>query len=382
MRNCNLFLAIFLILVIGFDEIYSDDVQQNQDRGIGSVKSRIGNMFKFKTPSRPKLKLSFGRGREKKKTENLEELFSELEEVKQKRQKTRNPFLKLRYYLGEQKIKKTIRKIKKSKDEEKKLEKLEEELPMDYSPQALPKEGSVPPYLPVVLELPKGPIEAHDYFGEEDKPEDKVLLDEGHELQITVKDMDQEEEEDGLETASGHETTEMFGEKSTSSEQVDEVGVDVSESEDEAEIRDGLGDSESEQPEEIDIVGAEGEIGTEAGEEDEEGAKKQDSSPEKGVEVKKKTKKPKLGGLFGFFKARKESKATKLAKLLVLREKLEIELAETKNSLRKRILAHKLKRTEKSIQKLTEEAIDEIEGKDDTQDDSESKNQSETEIDQ
>ncbi|KAK6591031.1 hypothetical protein RS030_111801 [Cryptosporidium xiaoi] len=380
MRSFNLFLAIFLILIIEFDVIYSDDVQQNQNKNIG-VRSRMGNMFKLKTGS--KLKIKLGKGKEKKKTENLDELFTELEEVKQKRQKTKNPFLKLRCYLSEQKIKRAIRKLKKSEDDEKKLEKLEEELPMDYSPQALPKEGSVPPYLPVILELPKGPIEVHDYFDEEDKTGDKVILDEEHEPQITVKDMDQEEEEDGLETAGERETTETFGEKSTSGEQIDELGVDVSESEDDVETRDGLEDSESEIPiDEIDAVGAEGEIGAEAGEDDEEGIKKQDHSPDKEAELKKKTKKSKLRGLFGLFKCRKESKAAKLAKLLVLKEKLEGELSKTRNPILKRVRAYKLKKIERSIQKLTEEAIDEIEGKDETHDNSESKNQGEIEVDQ
>ncbi|KAH8740907.1 hypothetical protein FG386_002453 [Cryptosporidium ryanae] len=335
MRGFRLLLVILLIVALGFGEIHSEDLEKNSGKGRG-LGSRMRKFLKLKQGSgRLNLK-SLIKSKKEKHEKTLEELLLELEDNINKRRKTKNPFLKLRCYLNEQKIKKAINKIKKSEEEEKKLEVLDEELPMDYSPQALPGEGGIPPYLPVLLETHEKPVTDYDKFGEK-VPEEKGELG------------DKDETEDGAESA------DELLEESGSGEDVDALegtNVGESETEDGIEVADGLEENEGE------------EIETIVTEDEERGQKDNNLEDiQQGEKLRRKTKKRTfIDVLRNIFGIRKKSRSSRLKKLLDDSEKFDEELSKTRNPLRRRYLKHMLKKNNREIKRLTEEVVDEIEG--------------------
>lgn len=264
---------------------------------------------------------------------SIENLTLKLREIEKIRSNSRNPFKKLRCYIQESNIKRKLRSLLKEKEEEEKLEKLEEEFSMDYSPQVLSEEGSVPPYIPVVVGNFKEDTNTPEIFvGDDDtvQTKDKSLVSE------EMSELNKVELEE-----STHPVT-------------SEVGIDVESDEDienqetaSENMKDNLEDDLSKNPEQ-----AQASESTDLNLEE--------NTAEQEKEDKKKTKsRPK--SLFSLFKKKKPTASEELEKLLTLKANLESKISNC-NPLLKPYFKSKLKNVNKKISKITEEAVDAVTG--------------------
>ncbi|OII71824.1 uncharacterized protein cubi_00632 [Cryptosporidium ubiquitum] len=151
MQVSYLFFVVFVLILGSNSFVHANSTKSKENTNVqGGIKE---SRFRKFVNNLNGVELKFPKISRKKFDEKhtLESLTTRLQEIEKIRNGSKNPFKKLRCYIQESNIKRKIRSLLKEKEEEEKLEKLEEEFSMDYSPQILSEEGSVPPYIPVVV---------------------------------------------------------------------------------------------------------------------------------------------------------------------------------------------------------------------------------------
>ncbi|KAF7457965.1 hypothetical protein HWI79_1531 [Cryptosporidium felis] len=344
MRTKNLFFLIFAVVVLGLGGLViadSNDEGNNSGSGVGSLggkKKRLGLPWKFSTQN------IFKKGSEDEPSIDL--LTSRLLDLELRRRETKNPFKKLRCYIQELKIKRKLRALLKEKEEEEKLGKFEEEIPVDYSPDASSDEGSVQTYTPITVEsfedtsisdsLSKmKTIEPFDEEPTETSSKDKNI------------DLEEEEEKSMGEVSIGtdEDLKDETEDKVTGSE--DDLG-NIDEDEAPVEGSEKIENAIDEESKQISqkMVEVQGE--------DDESTKEQkkDLSSNEG--------RKRLGRRFREMFKRRKDRSSKLERLLKLRSEFTQRLGSTKSRLMRRYLQFRLRRVESKISKLTAETIDEV----------------------
>ncbi|KAJ1609320.1 putative signal peptide protein [Cryptosporidium canis] len=325
MKVYYLVLVILSAVLFGFSgPVLAESIDSEHEKHVPSrsrMRRLLNNLstLNFKSP-----KISIKKA--DKQEDTLESLTSKLRVLEKLRLGTRNPFRKIRYLLQESSINRKIRSILRDKKDEEKLEKFEEEFPTDYSPQALSEEGSVPPYVPVVVEGFK---------------EDEQISDSSpKELQVdpekyAVSDV---EEGTGIE-----EYPEAQSHKKPGVEETLEDGDDT--------IKQEVEENEAEVEEISKHDSSDEEIQKEEGDQSNILDQKELGSTEKTDK-----KKSRFRRFYKFFEGKKES----IESLLFEKERIEEKISVASNKFSKKVLESKLRKVNKKLGRLTDDAVDAV----------------------
>ncbi|KAK9174004.1 hypothetical protein CmeUKMEL1_16880 [Cryptosporidium meleagridis] len=334
MQISYLIFSVFSALLLGLNSpVYAITTKSNEY--VGNSKSKSRNRFRRLLDNLNNVELRFPKISRKNVINEftVEDLVLKLRELEKARNSTKNPFKKIRCLIQESNIKKKINSLLKEKIEEEKFEKLEEEFPMDYSPKVLSEEGSVSPYIPVVVEHHKNLEVAPETSNRSDEEaQDEIKY-------MTSEDADQSSNgelddlthpitsEAGIENENAEDSvTEDFEKKEAAEDNLEED-----------QIKDIYGESQSnlnDQETDLDL--------------------------EESVNREEKDIIQNKAGFVNFFKRKKPTASEKLEKLMSLKQKIEEGISNSKSRLHRRILKIKLRRVNSKITKITEAAVDAV----------------------
>ncbi|KAJ1614079.1 putative signal peptide protein [Cryptosporidium canis] len=325
MKVNYLVLVILSAVLFGFSgPVLADSIDSEHEKYVPS-RSRMRRLLNnLSTLSRKHPNISIKKA--EKQEDTLESLTSKLRDLERLRLGTRNPFRKIRCLLQESNINRKIRSILRNKKDEEKLEKFEEEFPTDYSPQALSEEGSVPPYVPVVVE---------------DFKEDEQISDSSPKgLQVdpdnyAVSDVD---EGTGIEEYPEEQPHEKPGAEETLEDGDDAIKQEVEEQE--AQVKEISKHDSSDE-----------EIQKEEGDQSNILDQKELGSTEKTGRGKSRFRR-----FCQIFRRKKDS----IESLLLEKEKIEEKISTTSNKFSKSMLESKLRKVNKKLGRLTDDAIDTV----------------------
>ncbi|CUV04610.1 unnamed protein product [Cryptosporidium hominis] len=328
-----LIFSVFSALLLGLNSpVYAITTESNEC--VANTKSKSENRFRRFLDGLNKVELKLPRISRKNVISEytVEDLVSKLREVEKTRSNTKNPFKKIRCLIQESNIKKKINSLLKEKNEEEKFEKFEEEFPMDYSPKVLSEEGSISPYIPVVVEDYKDvEVASGTPIRNDEEMQDEIKY-------LTSEDADQSvsgELDDLADPITSETGNENEGTEDSVTEDFEKKVLEDNLEDYQTKDMDGESQSnENEQQTDLDL---------------QENADKE----EKGNIQNK-------GRLRNIFKRKKLTASEKLERLMSLKKNIESRISSSKSKLLRRILGMKLKRVNNKISKITDAAVDTV----------------------
>ncbi|KAH8581622.1 uncharacterized protein ELE39_001752 [Cryptosporidium sp. chipmunk genotype I] len=334
MRINYLIFSVFSALLLGLNgpayanitesSAYSTDLKGESTNRFRKFLGNL-NRLEFKLP-----RISRKRASDK---YSLDDLVSRLQEVENTRNNTKNPFKKIRCLIQESNIKRKISSLLKQREEEEKLEKLEEEFSIDYSPKALSEEGSVPHYVPVVVDSYKEVAitpEISVKGDEEGEVGDKFLASEGADESTTGELVE-------------------LPQQITSEVDVENEGTGDSVTQ-ELEKKDAEDSLEDYQAKDLDSQ-SQSELGDQ-----------QTTSLQENIDTQKKdqNQNSRANPLLKLLKKKKLTVSEELEKLMSLKKAIEGKISSSKSLVSRKFLGMKLKRVNNKISKITESAVDAV----------------------
>lgn len=328
-----LIFSVFSALLLGLNSpVYAITTESNEY--VANTKSKSRNRLRRFLDSLNKVELKLPKITRKNVISEytVEDLVSKLREIEKTRSNTKNPFKKIRCLIQESNIKKKISSLLKEKSEEEKFEKFEEEFPMDYSPKALSEEGSISPYIPVVVEDYKDVEVASGASIRNEGIQDEIKY-------LTSEDTDQSTsgELDDL----AHPITSETGNENEGTE--DSVTEDFEKKE---VVEDNLEDY---QAKDVDGESQSNENGQQT-----------DSDLQENADRGEKDNIQSKARLANIFKRKKLTASEKLERLMSLKKDIESRISSSKSKLLRGVLEMKLKRVNHKISKITDAAVDTV----------------------
>lgn len=326
-----LIFSVFSALLLGLNSpVYAITTESNEY--VANTKSKSRNRFRRFLDGINKVELKLPRISRKNVISEytVEDLVLKLREVEKARSNTKNPFKKIRCLIQESNIKKKISLLLKEKNEEEKFEKFEEEFPMDYSPKALSEEGSISPYIPVVVEDNKDVEVASGTSIRNDE-----------EMQEEVKYLISEDTDQSTSGELGdlaHPITSETGNENEGNE--DSVKGDF-----EKKVQDNSGDNQAK-----DMDGES---------QSNENEQQTDSDLQENADRGEKNIQN-MARSMNVFKRKKLSASEKLERLMLQREDIEGKISSSKSKFLAKILETKLKKVNNKISKIADAAVDAV----------------------